>query len=156
MLRCPSVVRLWGRRSGWGCTSQASCSAPPNQTKPSSSLSSSTKHHNGHNHRHKTIIIIIKAMHWNISTNKKILRTNICPNFSRRPSCPRGSSLMIQTYVQGCNPAWPRWCLPCLPRAWGRYQRSTLSGVHHVQLCSVCTCLHMCVLHIHSEHCTST
>ena len=65
---------------------------------------------------------------------------------------PWGSSLMPWPYVRGCGPAWPRWCLPCSPRAWGRYQRSTLSGVHHGHV--LCTCLHMCVLH--SEQCTST
>ena len=65
---------------------------------------------------------------------------------------PWGSSLMPWPYVRGCSPAWPRWCLPCSPRAWGRYQRSTLSGVHHGHV--LCICLYMCLLR--SEHCTST
>ena len=61
--------------------------------------------------------------------------------FPADPPCPWGSSLMPWPYVRGCGPAWPRWCLPCSPRAWGRYQRSTLSGVHHGHV--LYTCLHI-------------
>ena len=118
------------------------------QTKPN-------HHHRGH--RRLQTIIITKAMHRNIFRSSQIKKpSNLGEKdvwtFPADPPCPWGSSLMPWPYVRGCGPAWPRWCLPCSPRAWGRYQRSTLSGVHHGHV--LCTCLHMCVLH--SEHCTST
>ena len=115
-----------GERSGWDCTSPASCIA--------AALN--------HPHHHSIALYFLGVLAIAFCEYCHVL-SPLELIFDPLHDFPLVGFNMHSSWPFGrCAQARPRWCPPGSPRAWGRYQHSTLSThhVHHAHLCVPVLC----------------